>query len=109
MGILEEILSELQSIKAALAGGASATKEEKKTTTTKKAEPKGPTLEEVQDKIRELVAANEDHKTKIKAAVTKLGGNRAGDFEGDAAKLGKLMAALEAMGGSSDDGDDDLL
>lgn len=78
---------------------------------TKPAAAKGPTLEEVQDKIRALVAADEGNAAKVKAEITKLGGKRAGDFENDAAKLAKLMTALEGVEGSgaSDDSDDDLL
>lgn len=116
MNIFDEILDELKGIRAALAGGSvgdkGVTVSEKKASTTTSKKPAGPTLEQVQDKIRELVAADESHKTAIKAAVSKLGGQRAGDFESDPAKLAKLMDALNAMGDeapASDDGDDDLL
>lgn len=116
MGILEEILAKLTAMEAALAGGAApaASGGGKAETPAKKATTKkndGPTLEQVQDKIRSLVAADEDNKTAIAGAIQKLGGKRAGDFEGKADKLKALFEALEGIesGGGSDDGDDDLL
>lgn len=117
MGIAEDILAELQSIRAALEGGAGAANGDKPKPGRRSTAPKGPTLEDVQNLIRELVAANDANKPKIKAATESLGGKRAGDFEGDDAKLAslhELLVALRDGGGddaSSDDAssDDDLL
>lgn len=118
MGILEDILSELREIKAHLASGDTApapakTKaEDTPKTKTKAAAPKGPSLEDVQNKIRAIVDADEDNTAKVKAELTKLGAKRAGDLEGEPAKLAKLMAALEAIdapASADGDGDDDLL
>lgn len=118
--IFDEILSELKGIKEALAtagwgDGAKATETTKNTdkpkTTTK---PKGPTLETVQEKIVALCAADDANKELVKAAIVKLGGKRAGDFEGDTAKLTKLLAALDGIendagGDDAKEEDDDLL
>lgn len=108
MGILESILAELQEIKAALANGGGAAEPARTTTTTKKKEtaPAGPTLEEVSNRIRELVAADDDNKGPISEAIKKLGGKRAGDFEGDPKKLKALFEALEGIGSGDSDGDD---
>lgn len=113
MGIAEDILAELKAIRAALEGGA-APKASGGTTSSKPkdtAKPKGPSLEAVQDKIRAL-AEQDGMKDRIKDAITKLGGKRAGDFEGDATKLQKLSDALDALANDdsgSGDEDDDLL
>lgn len=112
MGILEDILAELVKMNAGGGNaGTATTKTETKKEPAKAATAKGPTLEDVQNKIRELVADDEGNAPKIKAATASLGGKRAGDFEGDAVKLKKLMALLEGMGGEAtdDSGDDDLL
>jgi hypothetical protein len=117
VGILEEILATQKEILAALSGGTvskagTATDKPKGTTGTTTKKATGPTLETVQDKIRAL-AEVDGNKELIKAAIVKLGGKRAGDFEGDTAKLTKLLAALEEIeSGSGDDSaeeDDDLL
>lgn len=110
--IADEILAELKAIRAALEGGAAPKAGAVPKAAAKPAAAKGPTLEQVQDKIRELAGADDANKAKIKAAIEKLGGKRAGDFEADAAKLTKLMTALEAIEGeepASGDEDDDLL
>lgn len=91
-----------------------ATKAPAKKTTAKAS---GVTLEQVQDKIRELVADDADNKTAIKAAIKKVDktAERAGDFEDSPDKLKKLMDALTAIGAPADDdsgddaGDDDIL
>lgn len=123
MGILEEILEKVTAIQAQLGGATGVSKvpnatgtTEGKATTAKPAAKaaKGPTLEEVQDAIRTLTGREENPvpAEKIKAEIVKLGGKRAGDYEGDPVKLGKLMAALDALGGETEeaaDEDDDLL
>jgi hypothetical protein len=124
MGLLEQMAADIAEIKAALAGttgaakvpGATGATEGKATTAKPASKPaaKGPTLEEVQDAIRGLTGREENPvpAEKIKAEITKLGGKRAGDFEGDATKLKKLMDALTALGeegGEEAAEDDDLL
>lgn len=114
MGIAEDILAELKAIRAALEGGAAPKASSEKPASKPAGKPaaKGPSLEAVQDKIRAL-AEQDGMKDKIKEAITKLGGKRAGDFEGDATKLQKLSDALDALAsddsGSGSDEDDDLL
>lgn len=117
--IMDEILEQLIGIRTLLEVGgtpATASKPEPKAEKPKAEKPKakkpsGPTLEDVQNKIREMVAANEDSKSAISDAIKKLGGKRAGDFEGDDAKLDKLMTALNGIGSEEveEDNDDDLL
>lgn len=124
MGILEQILDELKAIRAALENGASTgggsskssggdeKTEDKPKGRGRTKKPSGPSLEDVQNKIRALVAEDEDNKEAISAAIKKLGGKRAGDFEGEDDKLAKLMTALEKIegeAGSDGDEDDDLL
>ena len=125
MNIFDEILETLKNIEAALAGGAPTAKEAPKTGTAGKAPPpkkpapkaKGPSLEDVQDLIRELVAADSDNKVEIKKAIKSIDktAERAGDFEDDAVKLGKLHAKLTALNGgdaeeeAAADDDDDML
>lgn len=112
--IFDEILAALHKIHTVLEAGAAiaGTAEAVGAAVKPKASTaaKGPTLEEVQDKIRTL-AEKDGMKDLIKAAITKLGGKRAGDFEGDPVKLGKLSDALDNMDSTpaADDTDDDLL
>jgi hypothetical protein len=111
--ILDEILAELQGIRAALESGAGAAAPAKPDKAKPdKAKPKEPevSLETVQNKIREL-AKDDAMKGKIKAAIEALGAKRAGDLEGEPAKLAKLDKALDelAAGDSGGEDDDDLL
>jgi len=112
MGILEDILEQLTII-AGSTGAApadKATSDKGKATTNK---DKGPKLEDVQDVIRELVAADADNKPKIKAAIKAIDktAERAGDFESAPAKLAKLFDALNALkeGDGAAEEDDDML
>lgn len=112
MGILEDILAQLVIIAGNAGTGSGggttppSTKDKDKAGAVK--------LEDVQDVIRELVAADADNKPKIKAAIKAIDktAERAGDFESAPAKLAKLFTALNAL--KADDGDaaaddDDML
>lgn len=109
MGILEDILAQLVII-AGNGGPAPADAAPDKG----KDKAGAVKLEDVQDVIRELVAADADNKPKIKAAIKAIDktAERAGDFESAPAKLAKLFTALNAL--KADDGDaaaddDDML
>lgn len=109
--LIERLIAALEANTAAHSGGGAATETPKKTA-PKKAADKGPSLEDVQNQIRALVAADEGNKTAISAAIQKLGGKRAGDFEDDPKKLTALSEALTAISeapAEEPEAEDDLL
>lgn len=128
MGILEDILKQLTIIAENTGGGTTAPADKEEApkrgrpagsgskTPPKKTEAKGPSLEDVQDLVRELVSADADNKVLVKKAIKAVDktAERVGDFEDDADKLAALHKKLVALKGdadepAADDDDDDML